>query len=76
MALRMNHVRFLLILIVVAFVAGESFTVKQDSAKGDVIWEEVFHGDYGSWSPTPKIPRRSPAPIPHDDFAPPRRLKA
>ncbi|ESQ40315.1 hypothetical protein EUTSA_v10015749mg [Eutrema salsugineum] len=83
MALRINHVRFLLIvaplvLMVVTSVAGESFpvdsSVKQDSAKGNTIREEVFHDDYGSWSPTPKVPRGSPAPIPHD-FTRPRRLK-
>ncbi|CAL9229083.1 unnamed protein product [Arabidopsis halleri] len=75
MAPRINQVRFLLILMVVASVAVENFPVKQDSAKRDTIWEEVFHEDYGSWSPTPKIRRGSPAPIPHD-FTPPRSLKA
>lgn len=64
--------------MVVAAVAGESFPIdspmKEDSAERDSICYEVLHGDYGSWSPTPKVPKRSPAPVPHD-FIPPRRLK-
>lgn len=74
MALRINHVRSLLIVValvlLVASVAGESYPVDslvmQDSGISDTIWEEAFHEDYGYWNPTPKVARGSPAPIPHD----------
>ncbi|KAL0752483.1 hypothetical protein Bca101_034486 [Brassica carinata] len=81
MALRINNVRFLLvvatILVIhaVASVAGEAFPddsrVKQDSAKRDMIWEEVFHADYGDWSPTPIVRRGNPKPILRDITRPP-----
>ncbi|CAA7016054.1 unnamed protein product [Microthlaspi erraticum] len=84
MALRINQVSFLLIVaavlvvMVVASAAGESFQVeslvKQDSAKGDANWKEVFPNDYGSWSPTPKVRRGTAAPVPHK-FTRPRKMK-
>ncbi|CAF1791655.1 hypothetical protein Bca4012_047056 [Brassica carinata] len=80
MALRINNVRFLLVVatilvIVIASVAGEAFPddsqVKQDSAKRDMNWEEVFHADYGVWSPTPIVRRGNPKPILRDITRPP-----
>ncbi|KAG2262496.1 hypothetical protein Bca4012_012859 [Brassica carinata] len=80
MAFSINNVRFLLIVatvlvIVVASVAVEAFSddsqVKQDSAKTDMIWEDVFHDDYGDWSPTPIVRRGNPAPIVRDITRPP-----
>ncbi|KAF8115307.1 hypothetical protein N665_0029s0142 [Sinapis alba] len=83
MALSINNVKFfllivatILVIIVVASVAGEAFPddspVTQDSAKRDTVWEDhVFSDDYGDWSPTPTVRRGDPAPVLRDVTRPP-----
>ncbi|KAF2537397.1 hypothetical protein F2Q70_00006736 [Brassica cretica] len=71
MALRINNVRFLLVVATILVIHADDSRVKQDSAKRDMIWEEVFHADYGDWSPTPIVRRGNPKPILRDITRPP-----
>ncbi|CAN8257216.1 unnamed protein product [Cochlearia groenlandica] len=80
MALRINNhfMKFLIIIaLVLVAVTGENLPVdspvKQDSSS-DKRDTNVSTEDYSSWNPTPKLPRASPAPIPHD-FKRSRKLK-
>ncbi|EOA19653.1 hypothetical protein CARUB_v10003137mg [Capsella rubella] len=74
-----NHERPLLLLLLllaaVVVEAGESLSVGSSSEKQDLaIGEELSHGDYGSWTPSPRVGRSSLTPIPHDHSTRPQRI--